>query len=418
MRLGRSTVTKRSTGMPRVFYGNFDFEHELATPAYNCSARLERLNVELTTHLLALADDGDHLFYPCEAPTDFLKAAARANFPDVRIQVPNGRMAHDLSVTPWGWSKRAGDFATSCGWRGESPAVAAVAAANSRRFSFSSELRHESSIPGSAEVDSVDSLNVAIHAAADVWNSQVTELRWFAKAEFSMSGRERLSGCGTGLDESRVNWIRRRLKSGERIYFEPHVDPLCELSTQWQLERPYSDNGQMGEPELLGTTQLLTDGSGQYLGSVLVDDSTPQTHSTSGTDFSMSREMLGQVLSDARRVAADVQQLGYYGPLGIDAMVYRGLGNVPMLRTVQDVNARLTMGRIALEWFRRFSDSDRPAWLLVPLEWLNDGGESASLTNPARRLTSPRVVNGQAVRRAGVLISEPVEWQKLLAAHL
>jgi hypothetical protein len=132
----------------------------------------------------------------------------------------------------------------------------------------------------------------------------------------------------------------------------------------------------------------------------------------------MSREMLGQVLSDARRVAADVQQLGYYGPLGIDAMVYRGLGNVPMLRTVQDVNARLTMGRVALEWFRRFSDSDRPAWLLVPLEWLNDGGESTSLTNPARRLTSPRVVNGQTVRLAGVLISEPAEWQKLLAAHL
>jgi hypothetical protein len=404
--------------MPRVFYGNFDFEHELTTPAYNCSARLERLNAESTSHLLALADDGDHLFYPCEAPIDFLKAASRANFPDVRVQVPNGRMIDDLTMTPWGWSKRVSGFAKSRGWASESPAADAVAAANLRQFSFLSEQRCESAIPGTAEVDSLESLSVAIRAAADLWNCQVTALRWFVKAEFSMSGRERISGCGSDLDESRVNWIRRRLKMGERIYFEPRVDALCELSTQWNVERAASDDGRLREPELFGTTQLLTDRSGQYLGSVFVDDSTLKTHAISDPDFSLSKEMHSQVLSDTRSVAVDVQQLGYYGPLGIDAMFYRGPGNAPMLRTVQDVNARFTMGRIAVEWIRRFSDSDRPAWLLVPLEWLNDGVESASLTNTARRLTSPRVVAGQAVRRVGVLISEAAQWKKLLAAHL
>lgn len=404
--------------MPRIFYGNFDFEYELRQRAYNCSARLTRLNAELTTHLLALANDGDHLFYLGEAPTDFLKAATRADFPDVRVQIPNGQTADDLTMTPWGWSSHVTELARSRGWACESPSVDSVATVNSRQFSFASEQRDSSAIPGSSKVDSLESLDVAIRAAADGWNCPTTELQWFAKAEFSMSGRERIAGCGTALDESRINWIRRRLKSDGLIYVEPRVNALCELSTQWHLSGAASDDGRFCEPELLGTTQLLTDDAGQYLGSIFVDDSTLRMHSIFGSNFCLSKAMFSQIVGDARRVSNDVQQRGYHGPLGIDAMVYVGPGNVPMLRTVQDVNARFTMGRIALEWFRRFSDSDRPAWLLAPVEWLNEGGDPATVTNLARRLTSPRVLAGQAVRRAGVLISEAAEWQQLLAAHL
>jgi hypothetical protein len=74
--------------MPRVLYGNFDFEHELASSAYNRSKRLARLNAELTTHLLALAEDGDHLFYARDAPSDFLMETADSGFPELRTDVP------------------------------------------------------------------------------------------------------------------------------------------------------------------------------------------------------------------------------------------------------------------------------------------------------------------------------------------
>jgi hypothetical protein len=99
-------------------------------------------------------------------------------------------------------------------------------------------------------------------------------------------------------------------------------------------------------------------------------------------------------------------------------MVYFGPDGGPELRSVQDVNARFTMGRIALEWFRRFAKSDRPAWLLVPGDWLNDREDTATLDNPVKRLTSPHMLAGQAVRRVGILIDDQNEWQNLLVAHL
>ena len=53
-----------------------------------------------------------------------------------------------------------------------------------------------------------------------------------------------------------------------------------------------------------------------------------------------------------RRVALELQKLGYFGPLGIDAMIYLASGGRVCVRPLQDVNARWTMGRLAAEWDR------------------------------------------------------------------
>ena len=58
------------------------------------------------------------------------------------------------------------------------------------------------------------------------------------------------------------------------------------------------------------------------------------------------------------RIAQRVQQLGYFGPLGIDAMQYRDEAGAIRLRPLQDVNARYTMGRLALGFGRVL----RPGW--------------------------------------------------------
>jgi len=404
--------------MSRLLYGNFDFEHELISSAYNRSFRLNRLNAELTTHLLAFADDGDRLFYPSKAPTDFLSEASLAGFAAVRADVSDGRMDPGLSFVPWGWSKQACRFAVNRGLSWDAPLIEAVTAANSRQFSHVTEQRSLSAIPGAAEVDSLESLRISIRQATDSWKYQTTDLRWILKAEFGMSGRERISGCSTEISDSQANWIQRRLKAGERLYFEPQVVSLFELSTQWQIIDSGSSQGQLSVPELIGTTQLLTDAAGQFLGSVLIGESTSGVCSFADPEFQLSRELLERIHTAARDVAGEVQRLGYFGPLGIDSMVYRGPDGEPAVRPVQDVNARLTMGRIALAWFRRFADTARPAWLLVPTEWLQAEGEVASPSNAARRLTSPQVVAGQAVRRVGVLLNDPVDWQQLLATYL
>ena len=404
--------------MPGLFYGNFDFEHELASSAYSRSKRLERLNAEMTGHLLALAEDGDRMFFSLEFPADFLNEVAKVGFPQTCTGNFSLADASRANIVPWGWSKQVGDFSTRQGCKSDTPPLDSVVRVNSRAFSFEAEQRLLSGIPGQAVVASLKSLEAVISNASVLWNCPASELSWLLKSEFSMSGRERISGRGTVLDGASVGWIARRLKSGLRLFFEPRLVPLFELSTQWCLEKPEPGETSLVEPRLLGVTHLLTDAAGQYLGSVPVDEAAISTSLDDKSGFALTRSLYDQAVADAGKVAGDVQRQGYHGPLGIDAMVYRSPDGDAVVRSIQDVNARLTMGRIALEWFRRFRESERPAWLLVPSERLRDRRTLPSPANPACRLTSPWVLAGQPVRRVGVLFSEQSDWQSLLATCL
>ncbi|OYW15327.1 MAG: hypothetical protein B7Z55_15100, partial [Planctomycetales bacterium 12-60-4] len=53
----------------------------------------------------------------------------------------------------------------------------------------------------------------------------------------------------------------------------------------------------------------------------------------------------------------ELQAAGYFGPVGIDAMWYRDANGKLACRPLQDINARWTMGRLALGWRRRFHNA-------------------------------------------------------------
>ena len=161
--------------MPQVFYGNFDFEHELADAGYNRTGQLERLNAELIAHLLALAADGDLLFCSDVGFEEFLADAQAAGFPSVRPIDSGHRGVFDARLVPWGCSNQAVDFAISRGWSCETPPVTSVVRANSRHFSFELEQRRRAAIPGAAEVDSLEAVESAIIDAADVLKSRAAE---------------------------------------------------------------------------------------------------------------------------------------------------------------------------------------------------------------------------------------------------
>lgn len=413
-----SNLTKSSIRMARVFNGNFDFEHELASAGYNRSKQIERLHAEMTAHLLALADAGDWLFYPCPAPVEFFSDAISDGFPEVGFVEHGDQFPCRAELVPWGWSNQAVELAAAHNLNRRNPEVECVTRVNSRQFSFDLELELNSEIVGSAMIDSVGRFRAAVTKAAKVWNVPASEFDWLLKAEFGMSGRERISGTGDDLNDSQRNWMERRLDSGEILFFEPRVKPLCELSTQWQIAKPVSGDDQSSDPELVGATQLVVDDAGQYVGSILVDHSSPAFWEIECCDISLEPGLFDQVLNAAQTVVRRAQVMGYHGPIGVDSMVYYGPDDGPELRSVQDVNARYTMGRIALEWFRKFAESNRPAWLLVPPRWLSNSGNPASLRNPIGRQTSPSVINGQPVRRVGVLVDDQAEWQQLLSTNL
>lgn len=178
--------------------------------------------------------------------------------------------------------------------------------------------------------------------------------RWVLKAEFGMAGREACRGRGPVLTAAQTGWLRKQLQTGP-VVFELWLDSIGEAGVQWQIPR-----SAMQHPPRLGIAPLLTDQTGTYRGSLFgaVGDLAPWQTAIAGTEA----------------VAKAVQADGYHGPLGIDVMRYR-TAELPAdsaassqlagtaLRGLQDLNARWTMGRIALAWSAYLRPGECGAWI-------------------------------------------------------
>lgn len=310
--------------MPRLFVGNFDFEHRLASPG-TLPRQLERINAELAPVWTAIADNGDAVWTPIPiAPATFDKLAERGLPRLIPTADPSSlRTSHRLVF--WGENDWANAMATQWGfgWQGCDPAI--IHRVNSRRFKFALEQRLGVLLPGSAIVERPDELALAIERLP-------TDAGWVLKGEFGGAGREVCFGSGSPTSQVAA-WASNRFDRGLAVTVEPRLERIDEAGVQFQIERN-------GEITLLGVTPLLTRRNGGYLGSGFAED--PSLLVT-----------WSEAIEVGCRVAATVAAEGYFGPLGIDAMRYRDASGTIRIRPLQDLNARYTMGRLALG-LRRF----------------------------------------------------------------
>src|SRR5262245_54516257 len=276
--------------MPHVYLGNFDFEHELAG-APSTSLQIS----EMFWAWLPMADAQDVLLAPSGVDDgDFLEFGERD------FSVP--RLVHDLwdldllsglELVPWGWTSSAVEFGRSHGWRCPAPPLDVVRKVNSREYRFALETELKIGLPGAALATSVQEMGRAIEQLGNAPRG------WLLKANFGMSGREAVRGRGKTLDEETRNWALKRIAQGP-IVCQPGVERAAEAGIQ--IEIPEG-----GRPQLIGVTPLLVDQTGVYRGS----------------RFGCPAGELGAWQPAAEtglRVAETIQRLGYFGPLGIDAM--------------------------------------------------------------------------------------------------
>ena len=117
-------------------------------------------------------------------------------------------------------------------------------------------------------------------------------------------------------------------------------------------------------------------------------------------------------VATGHRVARALQEIGYFGPLGIDAARYRTADGLERLRPIQDINARYTMGRIALGFQRLLKPGEHGSWIHVI--WPDtDPGASARWWDAARTAlpegvrairTTPFTVAEQPTRHGTVVL--------------
>lgn len=325
----------------RLFYGNFDFERELGTAiGSNLPKRIRRLNLDLQCVMWLLADDGDLVWF--DSYVNWYRDEMLATgLPEIQWNSWTSPTAQSLEFVPWGWTaklrKWADIWVKRSGWHYRAPVQAAVRQANSRRFSFALEREWNIGLGRACEIRSPADLETAVATLPE------GGARWVVKSEFGMSARERILGSGRIISQQSRNWIESRIGAGVALIFEPWVERVAEAGLQFTIP-------EAGEPILEGVTPLHCDANGQYRGSRFAEDRTLMDH-------------WGEAIEFGTKAAVRAQQLGYFGPMGIDAMCYRDATGRERIRPLQDINARYTMGRLSLGLRRLLRSGEVGTWL-------------------------------------------------------
>eukprot|EP00112_Aurelia_sp_Birch-Aquarium-sp1_P010428 Seg22252.1 transcript_id=Seg22252.1/GoldUCD/mRNA.D3Y31 product="hypothetical protein" protein_id=Seg22252.1/GoldUCD/D3Y31 len=188
------------------------------------------------------------------------------------------------------------------------------------------------------------------------WCTDIDEVRervrgneqaFLLKAPYSSAGRGHKKTSSDEWDEASERWVEKVIQSQGGVVLEPWLERVLDFSAQYEVSTD-------GEVKLFGMTRVINDDTGRYLGTFV--------HSkwTTGLDKELNEFLFreAKVLDLYKNViSAKLKELlkgsDFNGNLSIDAMVYRNEEGVLNLRKVVEINARITMGRAALELLKK-----------------------------------------------------------------
>jgi hypothetical protein len=196
------------------------------------------------------------------------------------------------------------------------------------------------------------------HAASCI--ADVTELvRGISRAGFATalikqdlgtSGRgQRRIDCNQPLTTGDRQWIESALEAGPCVV-EPELDRVLDLSFLWRLERDKA------EVDFLGWTRPIVTRGRRYAGARLGDlfgNCDPDVRKFLLAGRCERLKSVASWLQD--RLVSDLQKVGFEGPFGIDAMVYRDSEDQLRIKPMVELNPRMTMGHVALALGKRIA---------------------------------------------------------------
>jgi len=326
-----------------LFLFNYDVELE-----WSGEAALDAHD-KLPWHLLnqqalllwPLMQPGDQLaVYELPDPKLVASLAERIGFSPEWFQVnggPTNRVAQDLlgqmepgsvDLVPWGNSSSVDRLAGR--------EVDMLAARFCSKLFFH-QLRPPELAPHSAILDDPDWVEPMLKQALRDWGTVMVKHPW------GSSGRKNMK-LDKLTPKTLVTLRRWVLQSGGIL-----VEAWHEINQEWSLQYQIESTG----PRLLGVSRLHVGADG--------------SHQASGAGEQPPKE-LKSLFGAAEAILQVLLKEGYRGPLGID--VWESGGRFYL----SELNPRLTMGRLALEWSKVFGVSGRlevghgpevgPGWLV------------------------------------------------------
>lgn len=229
--------------------------------------------------------------------------------PGFRDAAPLAELSQPDEVAAWGWSEQAAAVAgrASHDW----PAAELVRHVNDKRTSHQIEQELGIALPGATIVGSLEEFEAAVERIGQPW---------VAKDPFGVAGRGQVKGTFP-VDEMGAAAVSRLLSETSEIVLEPFVLVEKEYSLHWDVNREHV--------EYRGAATLLTD-NGTFRGNAVPTD------------------VPAAIVNESKAAAEKIGALGWCGPIGIDAFSGR-LSGRRLLRSVCEINARWSFGRLTLE---------------------------------------------------------------------
>lgn len=190
-----------------------------------------------------------------------------------------------------------------------------------------------------ADLRDADALVARLQTTLQAWPAW-TGRRFTLKPRFGTSGRGRVAGRES-LDTPAVRGALARLERSGGAIFEPWLERQTDLAVALHVPGNSSADAL---PVVVGSMELITTASGLHRGHCGELDARGRIFSGHPVDETLR--------ADAAAIAARVAERGYRGPSGVDAFTYREDGR-ERLRSVVELNARPTMGLVAIGLVRR-----------------------------------------------------------------
>ena len=371
-------VHNQSKGRPpRVFWFNPGSEQEIEAGdlSWTPPKAIQDLTSDYGSLMGILGHKSDIVLVDEIPSVEFLKS-----LDDMGFEIPEFVRKADLkslntrkilSFEPWGWSPAADEFFKPLEPYLLSPPEKhdrTPPTANGSIFSkaFAANIREKLSI------NQVQTLKPASLIAAA---SALTELRIKSpsrtvvfKSPFSASGRGMIRVKDDTLTEKDKSWISSVIGRHGFILAEPWLDKRIDLSAHIDIDRD-------GTIKFIGITRFWTDIRGQYRGHILgrpFDDLGSEFlrmwHAENGW-----HEKLQEV---AEKVGNEAFKAGYFGPLGIDAFIYRTHSGLE-LRPMIEINPRWSMGRVALKISQRLAAKHCGVWAHISANEMKRAGHKS-----------------------------------------
>lgn len=293
--------------MPLLHVANANFESELATSRKATVAALIQshpifLQLQFLPLLYAEPEDGIAVTHAPTTSFPQLHLLDEKHFSYERIE----SWGSSLSIAGWAHQKKLAY--TMPDWD-------VVKLVNSKAFSFNESPK----LPSAELIHTIEEL--------EEWERKVAGPK-VLKSCFGVSGKGHLFLPSTHMKK----FAQQEFDAGRPVIAEPWVERKFDFSTQWTID---SD-----KINYLGATVCINDQRGQYNSNKVGD--LPLLFGKYFPFLESHQEKVFPILQK-------MQSVRYFGNVGIDAMIW---GN-DELHPVVEINARKTMGWVALEISKR-----------------------------------------------------------------